>query len=52
MLFLVALVAVVLVILAGVHVANNRRHGRASFLLLSLGSVSTSWLITHRGDQQ
>jgi uncharacterized membrane protein len=52
MFLLAALLAVLLVVLAGVHVANSRRHGRTSFLLLSLGSVSTSWLTTHRGEQQ
>jgi hypothetical protein len=51
MLFLLFTLLALLLVTAAVHAAHGRRNGRSS-MLLSLGSVSTRWLITHRGDEQ
>jgi hypothetical protein len=40
-----------LCVTAAAHVAYGRRSERSS-TLLSLGAVSTRWLISHRGEQQ
>ena len=50
MLVLLFTLLAILCLTAAVHTVYARRNGRSS-PLLSLGAVSTRWLITHRGEQ-